>query len=110
MTCNGIGRIVSSSLLKNWKSLAPELGLAKLMRLFETIRSRGPGGFHSLAPRAGHLGRLLLCQRNQLGNPDQIVGNHIEHEIPGHAANAAVLGLPHRPVLFTPAVDALKHP
>ena len=59
---------------------------------------RGVDGLNGSSPR-----------RNQFRNADQIVGDQIEHEVGGDAADAAMFGLAHRTVLLAPTEDAFDH-
>src|SRR6202790_2762293 len=49
----------------------------------------------------------LRC--NQFGDADQVIGDQIEHEVGGDAADAAMFGLAYGPVLLAPTEDALGH-
>src|SRR3989304_3448333 len=53
--------------------------------------------------------RLPRLRRNEFWNADQIVGDQIEHEVGGDAADAAMFGLAHCAVLLAPAEDAFDH-
>jgi hypothetical protein len=48
-------------------------------------------------------------RRNQFRNADQIVGDQIEHEVGGDAADTAMFSLAHRTVLLAPTEDAFDH-
>ena len=49
----------------------------------------------------------LRC--NEFGDADQVVGDQIEHEVGGDAADAAMFGLADGAVLLAPTEDALGH-
>jgi len=46
---------------------------------------------------------------NQLGYPDEIVGDQVEEEVGGDAGGASMFGLAHGSVLLTPLEDAFDH-
>ena len=51
---------------------------------------------------------LPLCGK-QFGKADQIIGDQVEHEVGGHASDAAMFGFAHGAVLLAPAEDAFDH-
>src|SRR5690242_19699065 len=54
------------------------------------------------------LATTRLC-RDQFGNAYQVIGDQVEHEVGGNAANATMFGPAHRAVLLAPAEDAFDH-
>src|ERR1035441_7033153 len=53
--------------------------------------------------------QAACLRRNQFGNADQVVGDQVEHEVGGNAADAAMFSFAHRTVLLTPTEDAFDH-
>src|SRR5215212_8159623 len=54
-------------------------------------------------------GTAVRLSRDQFGNADQVVGDQIEHEVGGDAADAAMFGLAHGAVLLAPTEYAFDH-
>jgi hypothetical protein len=54
------------------------------------------------------LAALTLCGK-QFGDADQVIGDQIEQEVGGDAADATMFGLAHGAMLLAPSEDALDH-
>ena len=46
---------------------------------------------------------------DELGYPDEVVGDQIEQEVGGDASDAPMFGLAHGAMLLAPSEDALDH-